>query len=68
MKTAGSKRKRAKAIRGLREDAKFLGVNHDHLRWVIQGKRPGKSLLARYMQLKASLAAASTPTPNPSIR
>jgi hypothetical protein len=42
-------------IPGIGAAAKALGVTRDHLRWVIQGKRKGKRLLARYRALKKAM-------------
>ena len=50
---------RSAEIVGIVEDAKILEVCRDHLRLVLQGKRPSARLLVAYQSLKASQAAKS---------
>ena len=51
---------RAPRIRGICADAAALGITRDHLRLVLQAKRPSRSLLRRYRQLKRAQRAAET--------
>jgi len=44
--------RRARRIPGVIADARALGVSHPHLSQVLHGRRPSKSLLARYQALK----------------
>lgn len=47
-----AKRKKYQSRKGLLKAAEILGVDYSHLRRVVIGQRPGKSLMKRYQDFK----------------
>ena len=44
---------------GIKADARRLGVTRQHLYYVLEGKRPSRSLLRRYQALQRGKGGAS---------
>lgn len=62
LNTRCTARRRARRILDIGQDAERLGVSREQLRLVLGGKRKSKSLLSRYLKLKAAQSSAPTKT------